>query len=121
MTARLRQLTTAYRIASCTKSFTAAAVLSLRDDGLLQLGDPITRFVPEFSGVTLPTADSPVPTIGMLLTMSAGFPTDDPWADRQEAMTDDQFTALLLRDSVSNRSREPGSPTRTCRSRCSAG
>ena len=29
--------------------------------------------------------------------MSAGLPTDDPWADRQEAMTDDQFTALLLR------------------------
>ncbi|HUG51066.1 MAG TPA: serine hydrolase domain-containing protein [Terrimesophilobacter sp.] len=90
-------LTSAYRIASCTKSFTAAAVLSLRDGGLLQLGDPITRFVPEFSGVALPTADSPVPTIGMLLTMSAGFPTDDPWADRQEAMTDHEFTALLLR------------------------
>lgn len=86
---------TAYRIASCTKSFTAAAVLSLRDDGVLRLGDPITRFVPEFAAVTLPTADSPVPTIGMLLTMSAGLPTDDPWADRQEAMTDDEFTALL--------------------------
>jgi CubicO group peptidase (beta-lactamase class C family) len=87
--------TTAYRIASCTKSFTAAAVLSLRDEELLRLGDPITRFVPEFSGVTLPTTDSPIPTIGMLLTMSAGFPTDDPWADRQEAMTQAQFTALL--------------------------
>lgn len=86
---------TAYRIASCTKSFTAAAVLSLRDDGPLRLADPITRFVPEFADVALPTVDSPIPTIAMLLTMSAGFPTDDPWADRQEAMTDDQFTALL--------------------------
>ncbi|GAB3032306.1 serine hydrolase domain-containing protein [Parafrigoribacterium mesophilum] len=89
--------TTAYRIASCTKSFTAAAVLSLRDEGQLSLEEPITRFVPEFSAVALPTTDSPVPTIGMLLTMSAGLPTDDPWADRQEAMTDDEFTALLVR------------------------
>src|SRR5690606_5571985 len=34
-------------------------------------------------------------TIRMLLTMSGGLPTDDPWGDRQEAMTASEFDALL--------------------------
>src|SRR5690606_4384875 len=68
---------TAYRVASCTKSFVAAGVLALRDAGELSLDDPITRYVPAFADVALPTPDSPVPTIRMLLTMSAGFPTDN--------------------------------------------
>lgn len=88
---------TAYRIASCTKSFTAAALLALRDEGALHLDEPVTRFVPAFSQVRLPGADAATPTVRMLLTMSAGFPTDDPWADRQEAMTADELDALLCR------------------------
>ncbi|RPE78848.1 MULTISPECIES: serine hydrolase [unclassified Frondihabitans] len=86
---------TIYRIASCTKSFTATVVLALRDAGQLGLDNPITRYIPAFEAVRLPTADSPVPTIRMLLTMSAGFPTDDPWGDRQESITDDELDALL--------------------------
>ncbi|MFO7691074.1 MAG: serine hydrolase [Cryobacterium sp.] len=88
---------TAYRIASCTKSFTAATVLALRDAGMLNLDDPVTRFVPEFSAVALPGSGAPVPTIRMLLTMSAGFPTDDPWADRQESLSRPDLNALLQR------------------------
>ncbi|SDS78556.1 serine hydrolase domain-containing protein [Microterricola viridarii] len=86
---------TAFRIASCTKSFTAAALLGLRDDGLLGLDDPITRAVPGLSLAGLPSAGSAVPTVRMLLTMSSGLPTDDPWADRQEAMTAAEFDAPL--------------------------
>lgn len=86
---------TAYRIASCTKSFTATALLAQRDAGLVSLDAPITDVVPAFGEVALPTADSPVPTLRMLLTMSAGFPTDDPWGDRQESLTDDELDALL--------------------------
>lgn len=86
---------TAYRIASCTKSFTATAMLALRDAGLVSLDAPITDFVPAFAEVTLPTSDSPVPTLRMLLTMSAGFPTDDPWGDRQESLTDDGLDGVL--------------------------
>lgn len=85
----------AFRIASCTKSFTAAAVLSLRDEGLLGLDDPITRFVPALNLERLPSRGSAVPTLRMLLTMSAGLPTDDPWGDRQESLTADEFDALL--------------------------
>lgn len=88
---------TAYRVASCTKSFVGASVLALRDAGQLGLDDPITRYLPSFADVTLPTADSPVPTLRMLLTMSAGFPTDNPWGDRQESMTNDELDAFLRR------------------------
>jgi CubicO group peptidase (beta-lactamase class C family) len=95
---------TVFRIASCTKSVTAATLLGLVADGLVSLDSPVTEFVPAFDAVRLPTADSPVPTLRMLLTMSAGFPTDDPWADRQEAITDhdldDVLRGGLLFDSV---------------------
>lgn len=37
-----------YRIGSITKTFTAAAVLALADDGKLSLDDPLGRFVPAF-------------------------------------------------------------------------
>ncbi|MCU1504453.1 MAG: hypothetical protein JWM12_3807, partial [Ilumatobacteraceae bacterium] len=37
---------TAYRLASCTKSFTAATMLLLRDRGALSLDAPISDFVP---------------------------------------------------------------------------
>jgi CubicO group peptidase (beta-lactamase class C family) len=95
---------TVYRIASCTKSVTATALLGLAADGLLSLDAPVTDFVPAFHDVRLPTPDSPVPTVRMLLTMSAGFPTDDPWGDRQESIfdadLDEVLRAGLLFDSV---------------------
>lgn len=86
---------TVYRIASCTKSVTAATLLALVTDGLVSLDAPVTDFVPAFSAVALPTPDSPVPTLRMLLTMAGGFPTDDPWADRQESISDDELDAVL--------------------------
>jgi CubicO group peptidase (beta-lactamase class C family) len=85
---------TVYRIASCTKSFTVTALLMLRDAGRLDLDTPITDLIP-VARLRLPTPDSPVPTVRMLMTMSAGLPTDDPWADRQEPLTNDEFDSLL--------------------------
>ena len=49
--------TTSFRIASMTKSFTAATVLALRDEGVA--GEPRRRAVP---GRTPPTSDSPAIT-----------------------------------------------------------
>ena len=86
---------TAFRIASMSKSFTAAAVLLLAERGALCLTDPVSRYVPEFGDVRLPTSDSPQVTIDMLLSMSGGLPSDDPWADRQEAMDRESFGRLL--------------------------
>ena len=89
-----------FRIASMTKSFTAATVLSLRDEGRLRLDDPIAQHVPELASLRYPTTDSPRVTIRHLLTMTAGFPTDDPWGDRQQGLDLGEFSALL-RDGLS--------------------
>jgi serine-type D-Ala-D-Ala carboxypeptidase/endopeptidase len=87
--------TSVFRIASMTKSFTAATVLSLRDEGRLSLDDQIDQHVPELANLRYPTADSPRITIRHLLTMTAGFPTDDPWGDRQQGLDIAEFRRLL--------------------------
>lgn len=85
---------TLFRIASCTKSFTAAALLLLRDRGLLDLDAAASSFVPEFDP-EIPGDLDVEPTVRMLMTMSGGLPTDDPWADREESMTREEFSATL--------------------------
>lgn len=84
-----------FRIASMTKSFTAATVLNLRDEGLVALDEPIAHYVPEVSGLRGPTADSPVITVRHLLSMSSGLATDDPWGDRQQGLDLATFADLL--------------------------
>jgi len=79
---------TAFRIASMTKSFTALAVLKLRDDGRLSLEDPVSRWIPEFARMERPTRDTPPLTVRQLLSHSAGFPEDNPWGDQQLSATD---------------------------------
>jgi CubicO group peptidase (beta-lactamase class C family) len=86
---------TVFRIASMTKSFTAAAVLALRDDGALALDDLAAEYVPEVRDLSRATADSPRISIRHLLTMTAGFPTDDPWGDRQQGTPLGEFAELL--------------------------
>jgi CubicO group peptidase (beta-lactamase class C family) len=88
---------TVFRIASMTKSFTASAVLALRDSGVLRLDDPVTDFVSELRGQPGATADSPAISLRHLLTMTAGFPTDDPWGDRQQGTPLPDFAAILAR------------------------
>jgi CubicO group peptidase (beta-lactamase class C family) len=84
-----------FRIASMTKSFTALAILQLRDAGQLTLDDPVSRHVPELARTAPLTADAPAITIRHLLTMSPGFPEDNPWGDRQLADTVAELQALL--------------------------
>ncbi|MER9368435.1 beta-lactamase family protein [Mesorhizobium sp. M0518] len=85
---------TFFRIASCTKSFTAAMCLVLRDEGALNLDDAITHFVPELRPM-LPRSTPVAPTIRMLMSMSGGLAYDDPWADRQEAISALEFREIL--------------------------
>ena len=68
-----------FRIASMTKSFIAATVLLLRDEGLLRLDDLAEEWVPELKGVPLATTDSAPPTVRQLLSMNAGLPEDGDW------------------------------------------
>ncbi|HEU4629232.1 MAG TPA: serine hydrolase domain-containing protein [Gemmatimonadaceae bacterium] len=87
--------TTVFRIASMTKSFTAVAILQLRDAGKLSLEDPVERYVPELAGLRYPTSDAPKITIRHLLSHSAGFPEDNPWGDRQLADTDEELSRMM--------------------------
>ena len=86
---------TVFRIASMTKSFTALAILRLRDEGRLSLDDPVARRIPELASLPYPTSDSPVLTIRHLLTHSEGFPEDNPWGDRQLARSDSVLSEWL--------------------------
>lgn len=86
---------TVFRIASMTKSFTAAAILQLRDAGRLSLDDPASRHVPELQALRPPTSDAPAVTIRHLLTHSGGFPEDNPWGDQQLSATDDEMAAMM--------------------------
>ena len=83
------------RIASMTKSFTAASLLRLRDEGRLRLDDRIEEHLPEAADLLDGDAAGIPITLRDLLTMSAGLVTDNPWGDRQEAMTREDFAAML--------------------------
>ena len=86
-----------FRIASMTKSFTAMAVLKLRDEGKLSLDDLAERYVPELAGLRYPTTDSPRLTVRHLMSHATGFPEDNPWGDQQLAATEEEFTRMLRR------------------------
>ncbi|MCF2572984.1 serine hydrolase domain-containing protein [Brevibacterium sp. UCMA 11754] len=83
-----------YRIASMTKSFTAAATGLLAADGL-DLDSPLDRIIPELAGTSI--ADR---TCRQALTMGTGFTKDDPWADRVEAMTRTELIDYIKRGAI---------------------
>jgi CubicO group peptidase (beta-lactamase class C family) len=84
-----------YRIASMTKSFSAAATLLLRDEGAFQLDDPIGRLVPELEPLRGPTVDAAPITVRDLLSMTSGLVSDDAWADRNLDLSDDAFDTIV--------------------------
>lgn len=86
-------VTTPFRIASCTKSFTALALLILRRQGRIGLDDPVVDHLPEL--VVEAPADWPTLRIRHLLSMSAGLATDNPWGDRQESRSRENLSAWL--------------------------
>ncbi len=85
-----------FRVASMTKSFTAAAVLLLRDRGALSLDADIKTYLPEFNASGAPDGAPPL-TLRLLLSMNAGLATDDPWGDRQEDIDAAAFGEMLAR------------------------
>lgn len=84
-----------FRIASMTKSFTAMAIMKLRDEGKLSLKDPVSQYIPQMSKLKYLTEDSPTIDIENLLTMTAGFPEDNPWGDRQLHEPDQMLLDLI--------------------------
>ena len=74
---------TLFRIASITKTFTATALLQLRDEGRLRLDDPLVTFVPEARAISDPHGPIEELTLRRLLTHTSGLqndvPAGDPW------------------------------------------
>lgn len=85
----------AFRIASMTKSFTAMAIMKLRDEGKLSLSDPVARYIDEMADLEYLTSDAPTIDIESLLTMTAGLPEDNPWGDRQLHEPDEMLIGLV--------------------------
>lgn len=85
---------TRFRLASMTKALTAYTLLTLRDD--VPAGTP-PRTLDQPVAEALPGLLGWAPDIRIrdLVHHSAGFVTDDPWADRQEAMPAETFNSLL--------------------------
>ena len=86
---------TMFRIASMSKSFTALAILQLRDTGKLSLDEPAETYLPELEKLTYLTTDAPRITVRHLLTHASGFPEDNPWGDRQLADSDQELMQLI--------------------------
>jgi CubicO group peptidase (beta-lactamase class C family) len=84
-----------FRIASMSKAFTGLAILKLRDEGKLSLDALAETYVPELKAWRYPTADSPRIRVRDLLNHTPGFVTDDPWGDRQQVMSEADFTRML--------------------------
>ena len=97
---------TIFRIASMTKSFTAAGVMILVDEGRLSLLDPVQQFLPEFKGIKVnPCAEAQMSqgcdpvnatrpiTVLDLMTHTSGLPA-------QGASSSEPFKSLAERVSV---------------------
>ncbi len=69
---------TIYHWGSITKTLTGIAVMQLRDRGLLELDDPILKYVPELREVHNPFGPLETITLRHLLSHSAGF-RDPTW------------------------------------------
>jgi CubicO group peptidase (beta-lactamase class C family) len=84
---------TLFRVASITKTFTATAIVQLRDAGKLHLDDPLVKHLPEFAAVENPFGPIEEITLRRLASHSSGlfgeppgehwstlrFPTRDEW------------------------------------------
>ncbi|HEX8584910.1 MAG TPA: serine hydrolase domain-containing protein [Allosphingosinicella sp.] len=84
-----------FRIASMSKAFTAMAILKLRDEGKLSLDALAETYVPELKAWRYPTRDSARIRVRDLLNHVSGFVTDDPWGDRQQVISEAEFTKML--------------------------
>ncbi|WP_030780105.1 serine hydrolase domain-containing protein [Streptomyces sp. NRRL S-920] len=78
-----------YRIGSITKTFTAVLVMRLRDEGLLDLGDPLEKH--------LPGTGAGEATIAELLSHTGGLAAETPgeWWERTPGTTRPDITDVL--------------------------
>ena len=69
--------TTLFNIGSISKSFTVLGVAQLVDQQQVELGTPVTRYIPDLRLSALVIAQ--VVTLRQLLSHTSGFPADEQW------------------------------------------
>ena len=69
------------RVASITKTFTATAILQLRDLGQLELDDPLLVHMPDFTVASALKGTLEKVTLRRLMTHHAGLRTEHPLTD----------------------------------------
>src|SRR5215212_7608928 len=69
---------TLFRVASITKTFTATAIVQLRDQGKLRLDDPLVKHVPEFGAVENPFGPIEDITLRRIASHSSGLMGEPP-------------------------------------------
>jgi len=79
-TKRPNDAQTLYRIASITKTFTATAILQLRDEGSLHLDDPAVAHLPELRDAQSPFGLIETVTLRRMLSHESGLMGDPPGA-----------------------------------------
>jgi CubicO group peptidase (beta-lactamase class C family) len=87
---RRPETTTLYRIASITKTFTGTAIMLLRDEGKLELDDPVGKHIPEVAhleGVT----------IRRLLSHESGLQSEPPGTDWRRGRYEGSIAKNLAR------------------------
>jgi CubicO group peptidase (beta-lactamase class C family) len=77
-TGRRPDARTLYRVASISKTFTAASILQLRDAGRLRLDDPLVLHVPEAAAITNPFGPVEDITVRRLLLHTSGLQGEHP-------------------------------------------
>jgi D-alanyl-D-alanine carboxypeptidase len=79
-TERPHDARTLFRIASITKTFTATAIMQLRDEGALHLDDPAVAYLPELRDARNPHGPIETVTIRRMLSHESGLMGDPPGA-----------------------------------------
>jgi len=90
---------TLYRIASITKTFTATAVMQLRDAGKLALDDPAIAYLPELAAAQSRLGPLETLTIRRMLSHESGLQSEPPGTNWSDVLYEDDPNRTLSRAS----------------------
>src|ERR1041385_918373 len=80
---------TLFWIASMTKPVTGVAILMLRDEGKLNVADPVAKYLPEFANLKTPSGKPANLTITQILTHTSGLgEASGPEAQKARTLAD---------------------------------
>jgi CubicO group peptidase (beta-lactamase class C family) len=84
-----------YRIGSISKSFTALSLLALRDEGKLELDDPLAKWIPEAAQLVYPTRDARPLTLRQIASHTSGLSRMGAGFDFEAAPTEEAVVRTL--------------------------